>query len=265
MSDPASLKPRQPIFNAPTGIVALLGVMAAIHFGRMLLAPEQDGWLIAATAFIPARFSDPEAAALPGSPYASVTSWFTHMLMHGSVLHLMFNSAWLLAFGGAVAHRIGALRCILFAALCGCVGAALFLVVNWGLLAPMVGASGAVLGLMGASIRFLYPALDLGRGSLKSIHSHLRSTPLMPLKTALTDTRVILTTLMLIILNFAGAFGFGPGTSEGAIAWEAHAGGYLAGFLLYGWFDDAVQNDAAPPQDSPGPESEDLPRNPTLH
>jgi membrane associated rhomboid family serine protease len=234
---------RQPIFNVPAGVVWLLGVLIAIHAVRAALPLEADNWLIGATAFIPARFSDPEATALPGGGMALVTSWITHMLIHGSVLHLMFNAAWLLAFGGAVAHRIGSLRCVVFAAICGMAGALTFLIVNWGAFAPMVGASGAVMGLMGASMRFLYPALDRGRGSLRNIHLYLRTVPLMTLGEAVRDRRVLLTTGFLVLLNVIAALGMGPGASEGSIAWETHAGGYLAGFLLYGLFDTASQHE----------------------
>jgi len=260
---------KQPIFNAPAGIVGLLGLLIAVHAVRSVLPVDTDNWLVGATAFIPVRYSDPEAMALPGGGVAYYTSWVTHMLIHGSALHLMFNAAWLLAFGGAVANRVGSTRAIAFAALCGFAGAALFLYVNWGKFAPMVGASGAVMGLMGASMRFLYPALDRGRGSLRNIHQNLRTVPLMTLRQSLTDTRVLLTTGMLIILNFTGVLGMGPGASEGSIAWEAHAGGYLAGFLLFGWFDTASHNrhreDLELPDASTEDFSENAPEKPTLH
>lgn len=265
LPSPPAPRASQPIFNAPAGIVWLLGLLAAIHTVRALLPIDSDNWLVGATAFIPARYSDPEAIALPGGAIAYYTSWITHMLIHGSVLHLMFNAAWLLAFGGAVANRIGSARCIAFATLCGLAGAALFLYVNWGKFAPMVGASGAVMGLMGASMRFLYPALDRGRGSLRNIHQNLRVVPLMTLRQSLTDIRVLLTTAMLIVLNFAGVLGLGPGSSEGSIAWEAHAGGYLAGFLLFGLFDSAPHNTRETPEDDFEDYRESAADKPTLH
>lgn len=255
----------QPIFNAPSVVIWVLGLLIAIHAGRSLLSIDLDNWLVGATAFIPSRYSDPEAINLPGAPYADYTSWVTHMLIHGSALHLMFNAAWLLAFGGAVANRVGGVRFIAFALVCGFGGALVYLMVRWGLLAPMVGASGAVMGLMGASMRFLYPALDRGRGSLRNIHQNLRSVPLMTLRQSITDVRVLMTTAMLIVLNLAGALGMGPGTSDGTIAWEAHAGGYLAGFLLFGLFDAATHNTIAPPQTLEEAEDEQLPSKPTLH
>jgi membrane associated rhomboid family serine protease len=265
LPSPPESRGNQPIFNAPAGIVWLLGLLAGIHLVRSFLPIDSDNWLVGATAFIPARYSDPEAVALPGGYAANYTSWITHMLIHGSVLHLMFNAAWLLAFGGAVANRVGSARCLAFAALCGLAGAALFLFVNWGKFAPMVGASGAVMGLMGASMRFLYPALDRGRGSLRNIHRNLRDVPLMSLRQSLTDIRVLLTTGMLIVLNFTGVLGLGPGSSEGSIAWEAHAGGYLAGFLLFGFFDTAPHKTEAEELGEFEDYRENAPDKPTFH
>lgn len=256
---------KQPIFNVPNSVVALLGVLIAIHVGRSLLPLDWDNWVVGATAFIPIRYSDPEAIGLPGQPYASYTSWITHMLIHGSALHLMFNAAWLLAFGGAVANRVGSVRFLVFAAVCGFFGALAYLAVRWGLFAPMVGASGAVMGLMGASMRFLYPALDSGEGSLRNIHQNLRTVPLMTLRQSFSDKRVLLTTAMLVVLNLAGAYGMGPGTSEGTIAWEAHAGGYLAGFLLFGFFDTASHNNTAPQFADGEDDGENIASKPTLH
>lgn len=234
---------KEPIFNAPAGIIALLGVLIAIHAGRGLLSPDTDNWFVGLMAFIPVRFSDPAALELPGGAAALYTSWITHMLMHASVLHLAFNSVWLLAFGGAVGKRAGSLRCIVFATVCGIAGALTFLWFNWGKFAPMVGASGAVMGLMGAAMRFLYPALNDAGGSLRDLHASLRAVPLMTFGQAITDIRVIMTAIMLIIINMTAAAGLGPGASDGTIAWEAHAGGFLAGFLLYGLFDPAPHND----------------------
>ena len=241
---------KEPIFNVPAGIIALLGLLIAIHFGRSFLTPETDNWFVGLMAFIPVRYSDPAALELPGGATALYTSWITHMLMHASVLHLAFNSVWLLAFGGAVGKRAGSLRCIVFAAVCGIAGALVFLWVNWGEFAPMVGASGAVMGLMGAAMRFLYPALNDAGGSLRDLHASLRAVPLMTFGEAITDIRVIMTAVMLIIINMTAAAGLGPGASDGAIAWEAHAGGFLAGFLLYGLFEPAPHNDVRPTEPS---------------
>lgn len=225
---------RSPMFNVPPVVLATLAILVSIHAARSLLSEELDNWFVLAMAFIPARY-DGYAEALPGGQVASATSFFSHALVHGHMAHLMLNSAWLLAFGGAVAHRIGALRFLAFALLCAAAGATTFLALNWGLLAPMVGASGAVAGLMAGTFRFLFPALD--RGGLHLLRTNPRSVRLMGLAEVWIDRRMVAVTLVWVGINALAAVGLGAPGAGGAIAWEAHIGGYFAGLLTFGLFE----------------------------
>ena len=242
---------RQPVFNVPLSVALVLGLLVAIHLIRQVLPDEEDSWFVIAMAFIPARYSNGVAAALPGGEVSAVTSFVTHMLIHGDFTHLMFNGAWLLAFGGAVALRIGGLRFLAFSIVCGISGALLFLIVNPDLLAPVVGASGAVAGLMGGTMRFFFNAIDLG-GGLVVLREAPGLVPLMSLGEALSDRRVLLATAVWFGINFLALFGFGGPAPEGGIAWEAHIGGYVAGLLLFGWFDRPARLFSAREQGPPG-------------
>lgn len=226
----------EPLFNVPGVVVALLAVMAAVHVGRLLLPVETDNWLVIAGAFVPSRYSG-DADVLPGGRLAMFTSPITHMLLHGNLMHVMFNGLWLLAFGGAIAMRIGASRFVMFAIFTGLLATATFLVFNLGARIPMIGASGAVAGLMGGTMRFIFTAMDYG--GIGRLRVAPRSVPLMPLAQALTDRRVLIATGFLIFLNLLASGGWGvPGDTDGAgIAWEAHLGGYFAGLLTFGLFD----------------------------
>ncbi len=229
------------MFNVPGSVLAVLGLMVVVHLVRMALPQDWDNWLTLALAFIPARYSG-FGALLPGGEVASVTSFLTHTLVHGDWVHLGLNAAWLVAFGGAIANRVGALRFLLLFAFCAIVGAATFLLFNPALMLPMVGASGAISGLMGATMRFLFTAVD-GRG-LAALREDPRSAPLMPLTVALTDKRVLAVTGVFLIANVLAVFGLGSVGVSG-IAWEAHIGGYFAGLLTFGFF-DAPQTDHSP-------------------
>lgn len=225
----------EPMFNVQGSVLAVLGLMVAVHLVRLGLSADWDTWLTLALAFIPARYSG-FADVLPGGSVASVTSFITHTLVHGDFVHLGLNAAWLVAFGGAVANRVGSVRFLLFFAFCAIAGAATFLVFHPGQMVPMVGASGAISGMMGATMRFLFTAVD-GRG-LAALREDPRSAPLMPLGTALTDKRVILVTAVFLVANILAVLGLGS-VSESGIAWEAHIGGYFAGLLTFGFFDAA--------------------------
>ncbi len=228
-------KPNEPLFNVPTGVLVVIGVLIAIHVGRQVLPEDLDTWIVVAGAFVPSRYSG-DADMLPGGVLAMVTSPFTYQLLHGDITHLAFNSLWLLAFGGAVAFRIGTARFIAFGVLCGLIAALAFLAVNWGARVPVIGASGAVAGLMGATMRFLFTAIDMG--GLWRLREAPRSVPLMPIAVALTDKRVLAATAILIAINLLTVVGVGTvGADPSMIAWESHIGGYLAGLLLFGFFD----------------------------
>lgn len=225
----------EPMFNIPGSVLALLAMMAAVHLVRWSLPEDWDIWLTLSLAFIPARYAG-FAEALPGGTISSGTSFLTHAFVHADLVHLGINAAWLVAFGGAVANRIGALRFLLFFALCAVAGAATFLTFNPGIMVPMIGASGAISGLMGGTMRFLFTALD-GDG-LAALREDPRNVPLMPLSQALTDKRVLLVTGVFLAANILAVLGLG-GVGESGIAWEAHIGGYFAGLLTFGFFDPA--------------------------
>ncbi len=225
---------REPIFNVPAAVVAVLAILVGLHLSRQVLPAPLDEELVLTLAFIPARYAG-YAAELPGGEIASWTSFLTHMAVHGDATHLAFNSAWLLAFGGAIALRVGGLRFLLFGALTGVAGALAFLAVNPGLLAPVVGASGAVAGMMGGTMRFLFRGLDMG--GVRILREYPRAIPLMSLGETMRDRRVQLATAVWLLLNALAVVGIGTGEGRGAIAWEAHIGGFLAGILGFGWFD----------------------------
>lgn len=231
-----------PIFNVPATVVVIIGAFVVVHVVRQFLTIPMDNELLLATAFIPARYTG-IADQLPGGEAAMATSFVTHMLIHGDFTHLMFNSAWFLAFGGAVALRIGALRFLAFSVFTGVIGAATFLAFNYGAEVPMVGASGAVSGLMAAVLRFLFPAID--RGDFAALRVAPRSIPLMSLGQTLTDKRILAVTGIWLLVNLLSVIGLLGPTGEGGIAWEAHVGGFAAGLLTFGLFDPPLR---APPR-----------------
>lgn len=228
---------REPIFNVPRAVVVLLAILAAVQIVRGFLPADDDLWFVLAGAFIPGRYG-PLGSELPGGETALYASPFTHMLLHGDWLHLGLNAAWLLAFGGAIAERMGAVRFFAFFTVCGLAGAATFYIANVGLLQPMIGASGAIFGLMGGVLRILFPAVD--SGGFRRLREAPRSIPMMSLWDALRDRRILVASAILVVVNVLAMVGFGVAQNSGGIAWEAHLGGYLMGLITYGFFDNAA-------------------------
>lgn len=230
----------QPIFNVPAVVLGLLAVCVAVHVARQLLSQSDNAWWTAALAFIPARFG-PLYEDLPGGSLARVTSFVTHMFVHGDATHLGVNGAWLLAFGTPVARRTSVLGFLALFGICGIAGALLYLAVNGVVVTLLIGASGAISGLMGAAFRFLYNGIDQGP---RGFADATRFAPLSTLAQTVRDRRVMTSVVIWSVLNVLLAMGAAGLTDAGGIAWEAHIGGFFAGLFLYGWFD------APPPRPS---------------
>jgi membrane associated rhomboid family serine protease len=111
---------------------------------------------------------------------------------------------------------------LLFFLICGVAGAAAHLAAYWGSTAPVIGASGAVSGLMAAGFRMLPSGSGDDPAALAPLFSR----------------RILAWTAVWAAINaFAGITGFGAGPGPAVIAWGAHLGGYAAGLVLAGPFD----------------------------
>lgn len=240
----------EPMFNAPAVVVWCIGTLALIHGVLWHLLPDEIGGRLATElAFIPARYSlSPEL--IPGGWPAALWSFVTHQLVHGDLTHLGLNSVWLLVFGSAVATRIGALRFLVLGVLCGVAGAVMFLAFRFGDLVPMIGASGAVSGLMGGAFRFFFAALD--HGGFELFRTNPKAIPLMSLKETMSDRRLQVAIGFWLVINFLTALAAPALTGADGIAWQAHLGGFLFGLTAFGAFEP--QRPARP-----------VPQRPTLH
>jgi len=228
---------RQPMFNIPASVVWALAIIAGLHVVRTLLPPALAQELLLTLAFIPARYVA-SAPNLPGGEWADITSFVTYMFVHGDATHLIVNSIWMLAFGSAVAKRIGNLGFVLFSVLCGIAGAVVHLVLHFGELVPVVGASAAISGQMAAAIRFMFGASR----QIMPMSGDLKSVPLASIGQTLTDFRFLAFLAVWILLNLLfGLGGVQLNGSGGGIAWEAHIGGFVCGLFTFGLFDRGAQ------------------------
>lgn len=225
---------REPILNVPRAVTLSAGAMIAMQLVMSVLPFDTGLTLFLTLAMIPARYSG-AAAELPGGYLAAVTSFVTYMLVHGGWLHLTVNVLWMLAFGTAVARRVSVANFFWFSILCGIVGALTHLVLHWGEMSPMVGASAAISGQMAAALRFIFFA----RGGPPGRVPDFAHVPLAPLSEVVRDGKVMGFIVFWLVLNVyfgmnAVSFGSGP---DSEIAWEAHIGGFLCGLLVFGFFD----------------------------
>lgn len=211
-SSPSS---KEPFLNAPSTVLWLIVLILATHALRAQLSDQLAGNIIVDFAFIPARPND-------------VLTYVSYLFIHGGYLHAIINSLWLLAFGPPVAWRLGTVRFLVFYFLCGIAAALAHLFSDWGSVVPVVGASGAVSGLMGGAIRILYAGwATVPEG---------QAPPLAPI---FSRPVLFFSSIWLGVNIVVGMTGLGL-TEEGElIAWVAHMGGFFAGLLGIGLMDPA--------------------------
>ena len=214
-----SQSPRQPFLHAPASVLLLIAALVLAHVARIAAPAPWPNEILTQFAFIPARYG---AGFAGGGLLGLAVPFVSHMFLHANFVHLGINCVWLLAFGPIVARRYGTGLFLLFFAVCGVAGAATYLALDWGSPAGVIGASGAISGLMAAGIRmYPWPGSPQGRAMAPIFSS-----------TVLLFTGIWLGTNLLF-----GIFGFGVGGEIQQIAWQAHLGGYFVGLISAGGFD----------------------------
>jgi membrane associated rhomboid family serine protease len=131
--------------------------------------------------------------------------------------------------------RIGTTRFLVFALLSGIAGAVVFLALRFGDPVPMIGASGAVSGLMGGAFRFFFAAMD--RGGFDQFRSDPKSVPLMSVTEVFRDKRFQTLALVIIMINIVMSVAATSISSGDGIAWQSHLGGFVFGLLTFHIFE----------------------------
>jgi membrane associated rhomboid family serine protease len=188
------------IVNAPPVVLGVIVLLVVLHAVRMMGGDEWDKW-----ALIPARLS------------MQWWSLLTYAFLHGDWMHLALNCLWLLVFGTPVARWFGPRRFLILAALSAIGGALAMVVTDPESTIPVIGASGAVSGLMAAAIPVMY-----GRAG----------RPLLPGELLRDRRALIFVVIWLGITLITGTQAF-IGEEGVRIAWEAHLGGFITGFVVY--------------------------------
>ena len=144
-----------------------------------------------------------------------------------------------MAFGGVTARRLAAIRFFVLFALGAIGGAALHYIFHGNDVSPMIGASASVSACMGAAIRL--PAF-----SENNFKGDLTNVRIRTLIEALTNRQAITFIGVWFGVNLLFGTGVVDITGSGnSIAWEAHIGGFVAGFFLFGLIDGIFKSTKA--------------------
>jgi membrane associated rhomboid family serine protease len=202
----------------PYVTVAFIVACVMVFLWQFSLGPQGQQFILVAFGFIPAVVL--QGQTLPNElqlipPTATV---FTSMFLHGGWMHLIGNMLYLWIFGNNVEDAMGHKRFLVFYLVCGIAAAMAQAIPNPGSTIPMVGASGAISGVLGAYLL---------------LHPKARVLVVLPLvfiwySTRLRAMYVLAFWFVLQIVNSVMTAASGGG----GVAWGAHIGGFVAGMAL---------------------------------
>jgi membrane associated rhomboid family serine protease len=223
---------RQPILNVPSVVLAVIAILALMHFIFWALGEQWQIWSSYALAFIPARLGG--EVAIPALPGSQAWTFLTYAFLHADIYHLGSNSLWLLVFSTPLARRWSPWRYLVFLGASAIAGAAAMLVLNWGEFIIVVGASAAVSAALAAAMPIMFaPGFRWGQ----QLDQNLASLAVLRPQALLQNRNAIGFALVFMVITLVtGASMVMTGTAfleERNIAWEAHLGGFLAGLLLF--------------------------------
>jgi membrane associated rhomboid family serine protease len=222
-----------PTLATPIATLLLIGVNVVFWVAVQGMGAEPNlSRSVCELGLIPGEFLGylPEGYSVPMGRNTSCvvtgdTSWLTplsSMFLHGGWFHLIGNMWFLWVFGNNVEDSMGHFRYFFFYVLCGLAAAAAQTLVNPDSAIPMVGASGAISGVMGAYV-VLYPKVR--------VH--------MLVILGIFITRIVVPAYLMLgywfLLQLVGG---GLSGEEGGVAFWAHAGGFVAGAALIAFFRD---------------------------
>jgi membrane associated rhomboid family serine protease len=205
-----------PTQRRPVVTVALIALCVLVYLWQSALGPRQGAAAVYSFGLIPAvLFGD---AALPANlaVIPAGLTLVTSMFLHGGFMHLAGNMLYLWVFGNNIEDVCGHARFILFYLLCGLAAAFAQALPNPGSEIPMIGASGAISGVLGAYL-VLFP--------------HARVYTLVPLGLVFF-ARIKAGWLLGFWFVFQLLSGLGSNLAQGGVAFWAHIGGFVAGVPL---------------------------------
>ena len=153
----------------------------------------------------------------PASPFPLILTIFTSIFLHGGLLHLLGNMLYLWIFGDNVESAMGRVKFFLFYLLCGVGAAAAQIFSGPPAAIPMIGASGAIAGVLGAYL-VLFPRSQI-----------LTLIPIFFFLRLIYLPAILLLGLWFLFQILGAVIG---GAQAGGVAWLAHIGGFVAGMLL---------------------------------
>ena len=198
-----------PTRNFPALTIAIMSANILIYLWGLSVLPAELDRVYYEFGMIPI---DVTRSPLRGTP-----TIISSMFLHGGFLHLAGNMLYLWIFGNNIEDVLGKFRFVLFYLVCGAIAAFCHVASNTGSHIPMIGASGAIAGILGGYI-VLFP-----QAKVKT---------LIFLGFFITVVRMPALVLLLIWMGLQVFSSISVSAEGGGVAWFAHIGGFVAGMVL---------------------------------
>jgi membrane associated rhomboid family serine protease len=203
-------------------IIALNVVVFVYQIG--LSAPEQQVFLYR-HALVPLRYFNPSWANRIGLSPTDLTPFLTNTFLHGGWLHIISNLWTLYIFGPALEDRLGRMRFAALYGLAGIIASATHALFNATSPMPVLGASGAIAGIIAAyAVRFPYAWVQV-------------LVPILFIPLFFHMPAMVFAGIWFLTQVMQGTSELFTPLDGGGIAWWAHIGGFASGWLLLHWLD----------------------------
>ena len=202
--------------------LSLIATCVAAFAYQLTLSDSAATAFLNEYALVPARFTSSNWQQSNGGAGLAATTLITSIFLHGGVLHLVFNMWTLWVFGPALEDRLGSLRFALLYFAAGLAAGMLHVVFNFSSAVPTIGASGAIAGVIAAyARRFPYAWVN--------VLQPIVIVPVFFMMPALAFAGIWFVTQ---VVQATGSLAMPSQT--GGIAWWAHIGGFVAGWMIMG-------------------------------
>ncbi len=218
------IKDTIPRIRFPSVTWALIILNGIIFLFEISIPKDTLQMILYLFGLVPARYSYPQWAYIQGLPFDHYLSFLTNMFLHGGWVHIIGNMWFLYLFGSGVEDRLGHGRFLIFYLLSGIAASVIYYVFAIHTKVPVMGASGAIAGVMGAYL------VTFPRAKILTMILIV----FFPIFVELSAFFYI--GFWFLLQLFSGTLSLASQATEGGVAWWGHVGGFIAGVVLLPFF-----------------------------
>ncbi|MCC7156450.1 MAG: rhomboid family intramembrane serine protease [Bryobacterales bacterium] len=200
------IRDSQPSYSKPVAVLTIIIVNTLVFLYQISLSRYESNFLVGQFGFVPDHFS--------------AVSLITSMFMHGGWMHIIGNMLFLWVFGDNIEDILGKPLFVVFYLACGIIAALTQYAIDPDSTIPMIGASGAIAGVMGAYM-------------VKFPHARVVTLVFFFFITTIELPAVFVLAMWFVLQFFSGVGSVvSYQASRGGTAFFAHIGGFVAGMVL---------------------------------